>query len=310
MPWVGLDDLFMSNPKRLRAGPEATLLFLAALCYSNNQLTDGRIGQEMLPLLGGMAQVRDLDAAVSALVRERLWEEVEGGYQIHDYLEYNLPAEEIRRRRAEKKRRQGEWRERHRNARGRFVEEVRAETGVSSHHAMETTSIQELGVTGNRPTPPPTPPPLPNPIPMESCDSTPASDDAGGAVQAPPPTAKGRRARLPDTPAVAFLTGVGKVRLKDIAKAAIDETVTAQIGPDLERWKAVVKAWINRGYRATNVEGMLSWYRDGIPEQGPPRGNAGARASPTEPAAWKVLRPMLEREERSGDQSGRGADTG
>lgn len=37
----------------------------------------------------------------------------------------------------------------------------------------------------------------------------------------------------------------------------IADTVT-----DLDRWKAAVSAWMARGYRPTNVDGMLEWYRD------------------------------------------------
>ncbi len=43
MAWVKLDDEFSSNPKVLEAGPLGMALQVAALCYCNRHLTDGRL---------------------------------------------------------------------------------------------------------------------------------------------------------------------------------------------------------------------------------------------------------------------------
>lgn len=43
---------------------------------------------------------------------------------------------------------------------------------------------------------------------------------------------------------------------------------------DLARWREVVIAWHQSGYKPTNIKGQLDWYRDGIPER-----NASSSAS-------------------------------
>jgi hypothetical protein len=49
---------------------------------------------------------------------------------------------------------------------------------------------------------------------------------------------------------------------------------------DLELWKKCVAVWIGRGYKPTNIDGMLSWYRQGfIPGQGEWRGNANGNGA-------------------------------
>jgi hypothetical protein len=55
---------------------------------------------------------------------------------------------------------------------------------------------------------------------------------------------------------------VCKVTPNETQRAAIAETVT-----DLPTWQEVMRRWLLKDYRKTNVEGMLDWYRNGIPER-------------------------------------------
>lgn len=50
--------------------------------------------------------------------------------------------------------------------------------------------------------------------------------------------------------------------LSSYALATISEQVT-----DLARWRTVVSAWELSSFKATNIQGQLEWYRDGIPER-------------------------------------------
>ena len=87
------------HPKFLRAGPAASWLWLAGVCYCQEALTDGFISAEAIHTLG---VVKPLPLA-AVLVRERLWHQEEDGWRIHDYLQHNNSAEYINRVRQERK---------------------------------------------------------------------------------------------------------------------------------------------------------------------------------------------------------------
>lgn len=111
-----IDDKLPTHPKIFKAGAHlgtngparALALFLAGLAYARDHLSDGFVPDKFV---AGCALVdRPLDVArVLTDRRIRLWRRVRGGYQIHDYHDWNPTASEIKERRAkerEKKRRQ------------------------------------------------------------------------------------------------------------------------------------------------------------------------------------------------------------
>lgn len=76
---------------------------------------------------------------------------------------------------------------------------------------------------------------------------------------------------------------------KEAARAAIAAAVPAEDADALERWQRAVAAWVQRGHNAANVDGMLDWYREGIPPRSrpapprttpPPSANAGSPNGP------------------------------
>ncbi len=95
MAWVKLDDDFFSNPKVMRAGRDARDLYLAALCFCNRGLTDGHIPQEALRRLAADADIDNVREAAERLIAVGLWDACDGGYQIHDYLEYQPSRERV-----------------------------------------------------------------------------------------------------------------------------------------------------------------------------------------------------------------------
>jgi hypothetical protein len=111
MPWVKIDEVFPRHPKVVQVGPLGIALQVAALCYCNHYLTDGfvpfravrglldfnRIGIdassdsakfEHWQEIGGLNIAADL-------VEVGMWEEVEGGFQIHDYADYQPTRAEV-----------------------------------------------------------------------------------------------------------------------------------------------------------------------------------------------------------------------
>jgi len=80
MPWFPVDDGFAFHHKAVKAGNAAIGLWTRAGSWCSQQLTDGHVPADMVPVLGTVAQAR-------RLVRAGLWEEVEGGYQFHGWTE-------------------------------------------------------------------------------------------------------------------------------------------------------------------------------------------------------------------------------
>lgn len=111
MAWVKIDDQFHDHPKVLDVGPCAEALYFRGLTYATRFLTDGFIP------VGHLRRMGDMDALAEAerLTTSGLWQSTEGGYLVHDYLDYQPSKEHILADRAKSAKRQAEWRDRNRN---------------------------------------------------------------------------------------------------------------------------------------------------------------------------------------------------
>ena len=109
MPWVRIDDQYPEHPKIVAAGHLAGWLDVCALAYSNRALTDGFIAKAMVPRLSSVPA--PLKRAAE-LVEVGRWSEVDGGYQINDYLEYQKSGAQIRKERDQTAQRQARFRNR------------------------------------------------------------------------------------------------------------------------------------------------------------------------------------------------------
>ena len=112
MAWVRIDENFAQHPKVLRAGPLGMAMHVAALCYCNRHLTDGfvpkQIASMLLDLSGlgmrmwsnetmGGGHDAEWQMVVDDLVEAGLWWPVEGGWHIHDYLDYQPSKQQVQR---------------------------------------------------------------------------------------------------------------------------------------------------------------------------------------------------------------------
>ena len=105
MPWVKLDDRFPSHRKIALLSDRAFRLHVSAICWCAENLTDGRIAERELPLV---AKVRGIKATAQQLEDAGLWDRIEGGWEIHDYLDYNPSRDQVlaeRKRNAERQER-------------------------------------------------------------------------------------------------------------------------------------------------------------------------------------------------------------
>ena len=87
MSWVKLDDGFPDHPKVIGLSVPARWGFVAGLCYCASYLTDGLIPERKARELAGRG--------VKELVACGLWEQVDKGYEVHDYLDYNPSRNEV-----------------------------------------------------------------------------------------------------------------------------------------------------------------------------------------------------------------------
>ena len=88
MGWVRIEDKFPENVKVSALSPAAKWFHVEALCYASRNLTDGFVPDHIAKRLGWSKYAKSLVAA-------GVWEVVEGGWQIHDYLDYNPSKQEI-----------------------------------------------------------------------------------------------------------------------------------------------------------------------------------------------------------------------
>lgn len=125
MSWLKIDDQLPRHPKIVKVGHDAAWLWLSTIAYSQSQLTDGFITPEALAIIGfdpvslleissfirKNAKDRDhilklsndlwLESRINRLVAARLFDKVDGGYRVHDYLEYNASRSDVLKKRKE-----------------------------------------------------------------------------------------------------------------------------------------------------------------------------------------------------------------
>jgi 5-methylcytosine-specific restriction endonuclease McrA len=99
--WVRFDDASEGHPKFLRAGLAAEGLHKRACCYASKQLTDGFVPQVWVDQNTWDLKPAERRRIVAALVTERLFEPVEGGYMIHDFLDFNPSRAQVEERQVE-----------------------------------------------------------------------------------------------------------------------------------------------------------------------------------------------------------------
>lgn len=125
MTWARLDDRFPEHPKVLSVGPFGLAVFVRALCYSARNLTDGFIPDAATASFSvDFARTSRAASAVdwpSRLVAAGLWDRVDGGFAIHDYLSYNPSKEKVLAERHANAERIKRWRGEHRNAESNAV---------------------------------------------------------------------------------------------------------------------------------------------------------------------------------------------
>jgi hypothetical protein len=94
--WSKFDDQFYMNPKIASLGRDEQDLYIAAIIYCNGQLTDGFIPAGAIPMLSAWAKIEaNAQAIAYHLLEAGLWENSANGYQIHDFLDWNMSKADV-----------------------------------------------------------------------------------------------------------------------------------------------------------------------------------------------------------------------
>lgn len=100
MSWVKLDDGFIMHRKVMEICNDGLALQIAGMTHCARNLTDGFISDKATKQLMALRSVGD--NALQELLEVGLWEVTEGGYLVHDYLDYNPSKEEAEQLRDER----------------------------------------------------------------------------------------------------------------------------------------------------------------------------------------------------------------
>jgi len=101
MPWVKIDDNLPNHPKVIAAGLHGLAFTVAGIAYCQRNLTDGFIPALVVLTFVPHISARAAQAQAVRMVGAGLWELRDGGYQVHDYHDFNPTKEEVLARRAE-----------------------------------------------------------------------------------------------------------------------------------------------------------------------------------------------------------------
>lgn len=145
MPWVKLDDHFDEHPKIARLDDHALALFVCGLAYCNRNLTDGFIPSQV-----GLGQLRFCDGNTTPAIRQLetvgMWEKKDGGWQVHDFPEYQPSREAVLKERATDAGRKAESRRTKRRTPGDVRNDVREMSGPDKHRTPAGTEAGHVPI--------------------------------------------------------------------------------------------------------------------------------------------------------------------
>ncbi|AJT67420.1 hypothetical protein T261_5804 [Streptomyces lydicus] len=285
MAWVRISDDFYDHAKFDAAGALGTALWVAGLAWSNRNLSDGfiphRIARRLLDFEDAAEAVQNAERhsdrnavtddmgyedlapllarfAVRRLVAAGLWTETDGGYRIHDYLDYQKSADQINGERKNNAARQKAFRDRKKSP------SPTPSAGRTAHGHAGGNGVTHSDVT-----------PAPNPNPNTSPNGEVGKQRAGAREQ--PRTAEAPAEALPAkaVPLVDACTTAGLVvawRLTSAEWLKIEALVDRVGIPAL-----VEHALRLHASRATPAHSARAWIKDwaGLP--------TGASAAPPPP---------------------------
>jgi len=292
MPYVKIEDGIFRNPKVVAVSSGAKLLYVASICYSGSSLTDGFVPSNGVRMIAGDVALASPAKLTKELVHAGLWQEVAGGYQVHDYLVYNESSEKVQakkdaaRERMNKRRSQNE----HDSS-----QDVRANNERSSSEVREPTTTTDTSTT----TKPETGVNPPNPPKPAKPEGVVAAGSAPEQPRANDPTPFALLEALCDVLGhdVSVLSPSEKSKQLAVAQRLIAAGMTERDVRTMTRW---LKTWMTAGIDMFSLEkSMTKWKLDGKPDATVTPLQARGRASPGKSSALRELEELRRQEEQA-----------
>jgi len=107
MTWIKIDDGFPNHPKIIGLTDRAFRLHIQGLCYCGTYLTDGFIPYAAVNGMLAEPEMKPTDELEEAT----LWVRVDGGFEIHDYLEHQTSKRSVDEKRDQVRNRVTRYRE-------------------------------------------------------------------------------------------------------------------------------------------------------------------------------------------------------
>jgi len=153
---IYLDEKLPTHPKIFKAGAmlgpdgpaQALALFVAGIGYAREHLTDGYLPDGFVSSCG-LVQTPQSVAKALASRSVRLWHRRRGGYQIHDFEDWNRKASQVKEKREKERQRKASWRARGNGhergesrgvSRGDVLRDSRAR-GTTNHDPLSGTRV-------------------------------------------------------------------------------------------------------------------------------------------------------------------------
>lgn len=171
--WVRIDDGCLEHRKIDSLSDAAFRLWMQGLTFSARALTDGQIPERTAAGWAFSRAGDDWRVLIDELVAARLWEVCVGGYQVHDYLEFNPSREEAEEERRKTRERVARFRKRKSPPPGNG-----ACNGVTDAVTGNVTKRATNGVRTPSPSPSPSPSSFPSPSPPEAAAARGRARDA------------------------------------------------------------------------------------------------------------------------------------
>ena len=144
MAWFKVDDNFYDHPKVDELSIEAVGAWLLCGTYSARHLTDGYIPTRRAYRMGAT------DNVIQELIDAELWHVVEGGYQFHNWSEYQPTRESVEEARQKERDRKREYR---RNKRGQYAGQQQDVPEVSQRDSTRDSQRPSVQPDPTRPDP-------------------------------------------------------------------------------------------------------------------------------------------------------------
>lgn len=145
MPWLRIDTGFARHRKVGQLTDREFRVHVSAMCWVAEYATDGHIPAACFPDIRGLTR-----KIADRLVVAGVWEHAGDGYRIHDWLDYNITAEEAARQQETKRERQRQWAAKKRAAREARTTQIDPRVDASTDTSNDAPTDVSVDATTRR----------------------------------------------------------------------------------------------------------------------------------------------------------------